>query len=405
MPNNAYPAYQTAARRESQSGTMFNPQSGAPSYMYGPAGPRQGTAQGYGMTESQLEQADTLRENSSEAVAETRQEVNVETARELEEEGDLAPVSSLDHTEVCTGEGNARTCRTVQGRYTPTDEEAPHGYHCSSSNDGKRTCTILTEPITLYPAAAAAAIQSTQVCHGEGETRQCQTVSGDYTPTNAEAPYGSSCVTVGNRRECAIHDKPALPAGMDKFVSATGAHGWWLIVAGVLAILIGALLMYFAVKAWEEYKNLPDNAKTPLAETTGSDTTTPNVSTRWLTTAAIAGIVAAGLSLFNPISSTLSFGILWVFAIVVIVVTAIALSALSKYKKGDVNKECAKVANTSANMTFALGLVSYILFTGVPLIVLGSMLVSWSSKAEQKLKEEGGNEANSTAAVDNDNGQ
>lgn len=349
--------------------------------MYGPAGPRQGTAQGFGMTQSQLDQADALRHNSAEAVAETREEVNVETAQKLEQQGEAHAVSGVQQTTVC-GVGANAVCRTVTGHYTPSSEEAPHGFTCVN-NGVQRSCTVFDDPAAPQEPGSNGSnawVRSTEVCRGSGTARACETKSGHYTPSSQEAPHGYSCVTMDGTRSCSIQEKPVLAAGFSKFVSVSSEQGWWMIVAGVLAILIGALLIYFGVKAAQEFDALPEDGAADAG------VPKPSAATTWLTTAAITGIIAAALSLFNPVSSGLTAGILWVFAVAVIVVSIVSLVALDKYKKGEKTKGETEVAKASANMTIALGALNYIAFAGVPLLAIGSMLVIQANKAKDKLE-------------------
>ena len=86
--------------------------------------------------------------------------------------------------------------------------------------------------------------------------------------------------------------------------------------------------------------------------------------------------------------------ILWVHCVALSGPTArtkaVALAAVNKYREGRVNKDCLDIAKHSANMTISLGVLNYIVFSGIPLVVLGSYIVNWASKSDQKAEQQQG---------------
>lgn len=186
------------------------------------------------------------------------------------------------------------------------------------------------------------------------------------------ADFGS-----GGGREMAT----TLFGGLDALVSASSTTSIWLIVAGLIAIAIGAVLIWVGVEALREYDRLPEyaNKKVDGGEKSSSS------STMWLQTAAILGIVFGALAIINPVTIFTSFGLMNLYGVAMVIVAAIALAFLAKYRSGKLSKSDVSIAKVSAGMTIALGALNYMLFTGLPLLVFGSVLKAWSSKVRREL--------------------
>jgi nitrogen fixation-related uncharacterized protein len=170
--------------------------------------------------------------------------------------------------------------------------------------------------------------------------------------------------------------------GLDQLVNAASSTSIWMIVAGLLAIAIGAVLIWIGVEAAREYDRLPERAERSFDDDNEKKSST---KTTWLETAAILGIVFGALAMLNPVTLFTSFGLMNIFGLAMVIVAAIALAFIYQYKSGKMSKSDISIAKHSANMTIALGVLNYILFTGLPLLVGGSVLQAWSSSTRNKL--------------------
>lgn len=163
----------------------------------------------------------------------------------------------------------------------------------------------------------------------------------------------------------AVNNSPVGP-----WLSEAGESvGWMLVLAGLLAILVGASLIYFGSKAIEEYNRFDTNAVlTPHQRRRRSEV---------FSAAATMVIIFGAFSLFSLVSTMTVLPA--VFAITAVVVGGVAWAAINHYRSTNpgpqLDRSVLRPAHTAGVFSIVLGLLNYILLTGVPLVLAGNSVL------------------------------